>query len=165
MDNQQLIFLLSNPFTFGALLSWFCEQIPWFKDPKNSNWIKFSIVVAVCFAWSWFRAILDKDGWLTTAAEWKAVVATSVAVAVSTQIANVLLPGLVDLLKSLKATPVTVTATTANTSTFANGSTTTTTSVNAELPLAQKIEASAANLPVSTDPQPPYRTPDGTAVG
>jgi hypothetical protein len=148
VENQQLIFLLSNPFTFGALLSWFCEQIAWFKDPKNSNWSKLSIVIAACFTWALLLFSLDKNALPSTAADWKIVLINTLAVVASSQITNVLLPGLIDLLKSLKAAPVIVTATTANTSTYTNGSMTTTTSATAELPPGQKIEDNTRSLPV-----------------
>jgi heme/copper-type cytochrome/quinol oxidase subunit 3 len=148
MDNQQLIFLLSNPFTFGALLSWFCEQLSW-------------------FTWALLLFSLDKNALPTTAMDWKIILVNTLAVVVSSQVTNVLLPGFVDLLKNLKAVPVTVTATTANTSTYTNGSMTTTTSATGQLPPESKIEDKTASLPVPDVKLgiPPYHTSDGTAVG
>lgn len=114
-----LIKLLSNPVTFGILVSLIWEQTALFREDKLTPLAKMGIVVLSGLAWSLGVSML-RDGSIIGKDAWYAAIMAGVATAVSTQVFHKLvttyLPGLAELLVQLRIGKVesTVTTSTAN---------------------------------------------------
>ena len=105
----QLYALLSNPITFGILISLIWEQTSLFKDDKASPLLKIAIVTLTGLLWSLVIAALSPTGLPQTPAAWYPVLMMGIAVAASTQIFHQLVnnyfPALGDLLLALRIGP------------------------------------------------------------
>lgn len=107
-----MVKLLSNPITFGILVSLIWEQTAWFKDDKISSAWKIAAVAITGLIWSIVVSFLGAGALPNTAVGWYNVLMLGVATVASTQVFHKLvttyLPALGDLLVALRIgqTPV-----------------------------------------------------------
>ena len=116
-----LVKLLSNPVTFGILVSLIWEQTALFRDDKISPAVKFVAVTLTGLAWALLVSVMKAGALPQGLPEWYGVLMLGIATVASSQVfhklVNAYLPALGDLLVQLRIgqSPVGVSVTTGGT--------------------------------------------------
>lgn len=83
-DLASFLSLIKNPIVAGLMLTWFLTYVPFFINPKNANWLKFTVAIVICLLWA-FGVTLLGSGLPTTATSVYGVIDLGLSVAFTNQ--------------------------------------------------------------------------------
>lgn len=88
---DETIKLLSDPITFGLVISTLWEGTPFFQDDNKSPYAKIGLVALSCLIWSVLVASMSATGLPTTLSGWQPVLLMAAAVTASTQVVHIVI--------------------------------------------------------------------------